>query len=419
MIGNDAKTYKIPTKSLPELEIPEHLKDLYEFRDFLEGRGISTKNTRISRYSEYLEKLSNAELINESLIFKNSTDGSFESSGDWYLYTLREVHELMWILKGLKMHIPKGIDEKLKLIVSGRDFAALDSTSHSRNTQFELRIASYFCQAGCYVDLSSKTDIVALTKKYAFYTECKRVGSVKQLKGRLSAAKKQLNEIMPRNFRGRIVAGCVATDVTKIAFAHNGLTFGLTNEHSRDVVQEKLIDIANDINKMALFSDCKNLFQYWLQIHIPALITYPPSSITRFSSYFIFKQNLGRKGKKAIKSLHKIFVNCSKSDGRELPPKNLKRKNSVAVPKGSAFYIEETLLKEYLSTGQLLERKPHDVVGELEMNGKNDEFTFHEFQMLIATIPDDQRSVMAKDIHNSRLQLVLEMYLQRYPYKES
>ena len=127
-------------------------------------------------------------------MFKNSTDGPFKSSNDWYLYTLREVHELMWILKGLKKHIPKGIDEKLGIIVSGRDFAALDSNSLSRNTQFELRIASYFCQAGCYVDLSGKTDIVAFNKKHAFYTECKRVGSSQQLEGRLSYAKEQLNK---------------------------------------------------------------------------------------------------------------------------------------------------------------------------------------------------------------------------------
>ena len=149
MNNNETKAYEIPTKSLPALEINEHLKDLQEIMDFFESRGISTKNTRISRYTDYLIELSHSESINEFLIFKNSTDGPFESNADWYLYTLREIHELMWILKGLKKHIPKGINEKLELIVSGRDFAALDLNSLSRNTQFELRIASYFCQAGC------------------------------------------------------------------------------------------------------------------------------------------------------------------------------------------------------------------------------------------------------------------------------
>ena len=231
-------TYKIPTHSLPGLDISLHIKDLKEIIAFLEQRGITIKNTRLSRYLEYFEKRSNSKSVDESNIFKNTKNGPFESSGDWYLYTLREVHELMWILKGLKKHIPKGVDEKLKLIVSGQDFAALDSNSLSRNTQFELRIASYYCQAGCIVDLSKKTDIIALNNKYAFFTECKRIGSPKQLESRLSYASKQLSERMPRRYFRKIVTGCIAADVTKVAFAHNGLTFGITNEHSRDVIQE-------------------------------------------------------------------------------------------------------------------------------------------------------------------------------------
>jgi len=38
---------------------------------------------------------------------------------------------LMWILKGLKVHLPLGADEKLKMIVGGTDFAVLDSDSQS------------------------------------------------------------------------------------------------------------------------------------------------------------------------------------------------------------------------------------------------------------------------------------------------
>ena len=419
MNGNKTKAYEIPTQSLPALEITEHLKDLQEIMDFLESRGISTKNTRLHRYSEYLTEMSHSESINESLIFKNSTDGPFESSIDWYLYTLREAHELMWILKGFKKHIPKGIDEKLKLIVSGRDFAALDSNSLSRNTQFELRIASYFCQAGCNVDLSRKTDIVAFNKKYAFYTECKRVGSSKQLESKLSYANKQLNQHMPRRALGRIVTGCIAADVTKVAFDHNGLTFGMTNEHSRDVIQEKLIKIANSTMDIELFSKSKNLHQLWFQIHIPSQIVYPPTSLTRFSSYFIFRDTPDRKVVKAIKTFRKIFESCSKGDKRQLPPTKLKRKTSIKVPKGSTFYIDEDLLNQYLSTGKIAEKDPHDVIGEIEINGKKEEFSFIEFQMLTATINDDQRIELSKDKHNSRFQIVLEMYLQRHPYEES
>ena len=419
MNGNDTKSYEFPTQTLPGLDISVHIKDLQEIINFLERRGISTKNTRLSRYSDYLKERSHSGSFDESQIFKNSTDGPFKSSSDWYLYTLREVHELMWILKGLKKHMPKGVDEKLELIVSGRDFAALDSNSLSRNTQFELRIASYYCQTGFNVNLSSKTDIVAFNKKYAYYTECKRVGSPKQLEGRLSYANTQLNQKMPRRAFGRIVTGCIAADVTKVAFEHNGLTFGMTNEHSRDVIQEKLIKIGNSIKDVALFGESNKLNQIWLQIHIPSQIVYPPTSVTRFSSYFIFRDNIDRKGMKAVKTFQRMFESCSKDDERGLPPKKLKRKKGITVPKGSTFFIDENLLMQYLSTGQLPNKNPHDVVAEIEINGKKDEFSFMEFQMLTATTSDDERKEMSGDTDNSRFHLVLKMYLQRYPYEET
>lgn len=419
MNKNDTKSYEFPTQSLPSLDISVHIEDLQEVTNFLESRGISTRNTRLSRYSDYLKEKFHSGSFDESKIFRNSTDGPFESSRDWYLYTLREVHEIMWILKGLKKHIPKGIDEKLELIVSGRDFAALDSNSLSRNTQFELRIASYFCQTGYNVDLSNKTDIIAFNKKYAFYIECKRVGSPKQLESRLSHASKQLNQRMPRRFLGRIVSGCIAADVTKVAFAHNGLTFGMTNKHSRDVIQEKLINIANSTKDVQLFSKCKNLNQLWFQIHIPSLIIYPPTPVTRFSSYFILRDNIDRKGLKVVKAFKRMVESCSKDDERASSPKKLRRKKGLTVPKGTTFNIDEDLLMQYLTADQLPSKNSHDKVAEIEINGKKDEFSFMEFKMLTATISDEEREEMSKKVDHSRLQLVLEMYLQRYPYEEN
>jgi Holliday junction resolvase len=153
---------------------------------------------------------------------------------------LREVYEIMWILKGLKKHLPKGVEEKLKQVMGGRDFAALDKDSSSRNTQFELRIASYFCQTGYSVDMSNLTDIVATHDLTTYFVECKRVTSSGALNKRLKEAKKQLKTrltrftLVPREF------GVIAIDVTKVAFKFNGLTLGLTADHTRDVIQDQL-----------------------------------------------------------------------------------------------------------------------------------------------------------------------------------
>jgi len=100
---DDTRSYALPAERMPSLELSDHLQDLVGIRTFLESRGIATKNTRIERYAQYLERsLSDgAESVDADLIFKNSVDERFRSRGDWYLYVLREVHELMWILKGL------------------------------------------------------------------------------------------------------------------------------------------------------------------------------------------------------------------------------------------------------------------------------------------------------------------------------
>ena len=153
--------------------------------------------------------------------------------------------------------------------------------------------------------------------------------------------------MMPRRIFGKIVTGCIAADVTKVPFDHNGLTFGMTNEHSRDVIQEKLIKIADSTKDHELFNKGKNLHQLWLQIHIPSQIVYPPTSITRFSSYFIFGDSLDKKGIKAVKTFQRMFQSCSKDDERSSPPEKLKRRKDIKVPKGSTFSIDRRLAKAF------------------------------------------------------------------------
>ena len=224
---DDTRSYAVPTETISSLDLSHHLHDLMEIRTFLESRGIETRNTRIERYGKYLElSLSDgAESVDTEKIFKNAAGKPFRSPVDWHLYILREVHELMWILKGLKAHVPVGADEKLRLIAGGRDFAALDVDSQSRNTQFELRIASYFCQSGCEVDVSTDTDVIALTDRHLFFLECKRIGSKNKLRTRLSEARGQLARRMPRKGLKQRPLGCIAIDVTRVAFTHNGLTW--------------------------------------------------------------------------------------------------------------------------------------------------------------------------------------------------
>ncbi len=417
---DESKSYALPTQSLPGLNFSDQLADLVDIKEFLDSRSIQTRNTRIERYIQYLTQYISEGPMNESLVFKNSVDGRFKSSNDWLLYVLREIHELMWIFRGLKLHIPAGLDGRLEMLVNGSDFAALDTNPHCRNVQFELRIASYFCQAGCEVNLATNTDVIALNEEFAFFVECKRVGSMAQLQRRLAEATKQLHRRMPRTYDKRIAFGCIAADVTKAAFIHNGLTWALTSEHSRDINQKKLTSIANTITRVPLFSGSRNIIQYWLQIHIPCLITHPPTTITRFSSYYIQNPQSGGKAWAALKMLRDISAIANKPDEREIPSRPLTPRTILKLPPGTTFrVVEENLLRELLENGRVAGKKEEDVIAELAFNGIKHEFTLLDLEMLVASNSKSDMKCMAENVIEARLKLILEMYMRRYPYENS
>jgi len=413
---DETKSYSLPLQTLPSLDLQHHIDDLLEIQDFIEKRGIKTVNTRIERYIEFLRQASINQSINPSDIFKHSTTSPFRHSTDWMLYVLREVHELMWILKGIKKRVPLGIDDKLKMIVSGRDFAVLDTNSNSRNTQFELRIASYFCQAGYDVDISTETDIIATSKRQAFYIECKRVGSEKQLEKRLSEAKRQLSRRIPPQSGKLTIVGCIAADVTKVAFSHNGLTFGMVNEHSRDAIREKLINISNVVRKMSLFHDCPSLLNYWLQIHIPSLIVYPPTVFTRFSSYHIFRNSMNRQERKAIKVFRNIFESASQGDIRESPAQTLTPRTTVSFPAGTIYGIKKEIIEKFLKEGKAAKIDINEEVARLTINDKTYTFSFWDFTMVIPMLSNGWQEIIAED-PKAQLEMIAIMYAQCLPYE--
>jgi hypothetical protein len=411
--------YGLPLATPPELGLDAHIEDLREFENYLLGRGIEVRNTRIERYIQYLEHLQSDDATDPSTVFKNVEDARFQAPIDWYLYVIREVHELMWILAGLKKQAPPGIDEKLKIVVGGRDFAALDSDSTSRNLQFELRIASYFCQGGCEVDLSSGTDVIAKTATDVFFVECKRVASRKQVSKRASQAKRQLKRRMPRKDGNRRVLGCVALDVTKVAFAHNGLTWGLTPEHTRDIIQKELLRVASDFSDAFEFEGCRKLLGYWLQIHIPALAMTPPAPMTRFSSYHIARNRLGRKERKVMKEFYELFERVSVVDARARSPMPLKPRRAVTIPAGTVFHLERDRLLQLTGVPDLSQEVAAEVIGTLEIEGERHEFTFFDFATLPPEVVDVWSSTPDEEGRpKADLDLLAHLLLRRYPYED-
>jgi hypothetical protein len=415
----EPSSYRLPDETLPSLGLADCLDDLLAMRDLLAGRGIPTRNTRIDRYIAYLQLACAAGPADAANQFKNSVDERFRSPTDWLLYVLREVHELIWIYKGISVAPPSGVDDKLKLIVSGSDFAALDRDSRSRDTQFELRVASYFCQAQCEVHLEQETDIVAVAGSKVFYLECKRVGSRKQLMKRIDEARGQLRRRMPSRIGRRPVYGCIALDVTKVAFAHNGLTWGLTSDHSRDVIQDKLREIGGELDDGTLFCQPKSLLFFWLQIHIPALIYHPPQNMTRFSSLQVIREVLERRERSAATTFYGIFERASKTmDPREAPPRKLVRRNGVTLPAGTTFGLNNrSVVMRVLEGEELSPGEEYGIVGTLSFDGKEHHFSAFDVRMLPSEVTEEWRNTTAAT-PEADLKLLLEMYLQRFPYRD-
>lgn len=412
-------SYELPEQSLPGLPFSEHLADICAFRDLMERIGLRTKNTRIERYQQYLEAILNKDEFAKDKIFNGIESYSFNNPLDIKLYVLREVHELMWILRGFNKHMPKGASEKLSIIVAGRDFAALDSDSLSRNTQFELRIASYFCQKEYKVDLSTETDIIANKLNDVYFVECKRVASDKPILKRAKEAQQQLRERLPSNhFLCKKYYGIVAIDVTKAAFSHNGLTWGCTDEHTRDNIQSKLSEISKQIDGDKYFKGNKRQLILWLQIHIPALVMHPMQQITRFSSLFVVNHNLTGKSFKAFKRLQNVLQAGETGDIRESPPQKMHLRRFNKIPAGSTFYFDKELVEYFLSTWELDKRDPESIFATLQVNGVEHKFSFFEFENLIAGLDKGEQPQLREDVVRTGLEFIIRLYTQRYPYVE-
>jgi len=410
------RSYQLPTETLPALTRDAHLDDINEFILLLESLNIKTSGTRIARYKTYLENLKGHSKPDISM-FDVGVAKEFDEPNGLLLYILRELHEIMWILKGLKCHFPKGAEEKLKSIVGGRDFARLDKNTSSRNAQFELRIASYFCQGGYLVDLSTLTDIVASKGRIKYYIECKRVTSLGALKKRLVYARKQLIRRIPKSSIRVKYYGIIAIDVTKVAFSQNGLTMGFTAEHSKDVIQDKLKEIDEQILNRGFSLGRNDFLLTWLQIHISALVVHPTQFTTRFSSFFAPNEKMHGRYKKAFVQLQKVLHIGDVGDIREEPKQKLIRREVIIIPKGAEIRVEDNSFLGFLKTGTLEDLSPDTLILTIKYKDETIKFIGEDLQMVIPLITDEEKLRYLSNFSVAMVEITAKLLQIKFPYE--
>ena len=380
---------KLPDRSLPSLNYKHHLDDLNTLIEILTEFDLDVRSTRIQRYKRYFEALLSNEPFDHYAIFNDRNQSPIRHDLDRQLYVLREMHELMWIAKGFQKHLPIGAKVKLETVLGGRDFAVLDKNTIARDTQFELRIAAYFCRDGYEVDLSTNTDIIASSKRDSFYVECKRVASSKRVKKNLDKAAKQLSERLPKpRFLAKKAYGIIALEVSFVAYPHGGVGYGYTPDQMKVEIQNKLTEIeASWFDSYAALGNLQNIL-LWKQIHMPGVVMYPRAVLTRFSNLFSPYPFMFFQKKRAFSRLLSVIQQSDEEDTRLVRPEELTLKSGVQISAGTEVSWDVNILETFTKNLELPALNGDDVVMEAVVNGEKLYFSGFELKFAVANLSD-------------------------------
>jgi hypothetical protein len=412
--------YPYPEAALPVVPTDVLTERLRRFEELCSRHGVATRNTRVDRYRRYLE-LPRKGWDLDTGIFIAPPGSPIQHGLDRLLYVMREVHELTWIGEGLREADNDGLADKLRVVVRGADFAALDRNTESRNTQFELRIASYLQRAGFRISFSTLTDIIATRDSVTYYIECKRVASPALLTRRIKEAADQVEARMPLGTWSRGRYGVVAADVSRVAFTRNGLTWGRTADHARDSIRKELSDIhARHLqNGSSLIG--RRVLGIWLQIHIPCLILNPPQPATYFSSLFLGDMKPGIRSAWAMSQFMANALGPVAADPEEIPSQPVELRNSITIPAKTSWEFDDDLLESLVTTGELPERAPDDMVLKVWAPGMeadddpSEAFAFFEVKVAFDGLPIQDRQHFTKSRKEAG-GLLAPVLLQRYRY---
>ena len=190
----------------------DHLHKLDSLIEWMSRLGVPIKNSRIAAYQRTLrEMLQVIEAKNYEIADERLTE---------FAETLYEIHELNHIFDGFSdaKSDPKLVDA-LTQIVGGPLAAKTEggASNRSRNTVFELIVASKLRQGGADARVAYPADIYCKLPSGSIFFECKRPQTLGSIDRNLKKANKQLGK--EGRLRGSTRSfGVVAVDLTK-AFA--------------------------------------------------------------------------------------------------------------------------------------------------------------------------------------------------------
>lgn len=205
-----------------------YINKLPEVISWLTQKGF---NAEVSRYSRYLAYISNVslspknpkEIVNPEKVFN---DGNT---------SLKEIIEIAIVYEAFKDVESSGLNERLKKVVSGKDFYEDGEQDQPRDFLYELLIAAMFQQLGYTIDFDRETDVVAMRGDIIVYGECKRIKSINGLEKNYRKACKQLGKIKGHSDK-----------IYKFAFID---VWNCFSEHIKPYEYKDIFSMLNHVNK--------------------------------------------------------------------------------------------------------------------------------------------------------------------------
>jgi len=408
------RRFQLPEKLTSGLALPHLLNDLEALVSSMNDLGVQTSGTRLHRYNRYLNAAADGDPIDHASYFADLPDAHIHDEVDLRLYIFREVHELVWIWNGIKDNAPIGATKKLQKIVGGRDFTPSDEDSTSRNYQYELRIASYFCRRKYSVDVSQQTDIVATSANERFFVECKRLSSEKQVVPKLNDAAKQLKKGMPRTSN---TYGIIALDLTQVVYPGSKFPVGVTATELKESIQAKLKAIPCSWAHSRTAQNNKQNILIWKQVQIMGIARYPFQPMTRFSNLFLPSPSLSRRKKRAFHRLEEVLHSTDGDDPRIEPDRTITPRRGAILETGTRFAWDMDLLNAFASDLMLPKiEKDHIVLEVCIREDEWEQFYIDDLAMALENLTLEERISIKGNPERAMTVLMAAMIYWRDPY---
>ncbi len=181
---------KTPSTYFSTIKSYSDLYDRYSFAlDSLSQVTKVNRSSRLEKYKVELKKL--IQLDKDGVVYAGVSENPN------ILAAFVEAEQIVQVVDFLKIYLDENIlsDGNLMKLQGGvSNYADSINDDPSRNTFFELLVASHLNKLGLNVDLSKKTDVIADFEDFKVFIECKRVSSETAYDSNIKKAIRQLRE---------------------------------------------------------------------------------------------------------------------------------------------------------------------------------------------------------------------------------